>query len=145
MTARGNGLSDRPESPDAYSTWLTAEDALAIMDATGTDKAVFVSFLSELDTQTLILGAQHSERVLALVCIGVAAPWVPISAERQLIPFDKELEDNDGWAKFNSFYWQKDYPGFVDFFMHEMFPEDHSTKQLDDSIGWGWRRLPRRS
>src|SRR5688572_19635719 len=41
---RGNGMSDSPESPDAYGTRVTAEDALAVMDATGTDQAVFVSF-----------------------------------------------------------------------------------------------------
>src|SRR2546425_1158091 len=43
----------------------------------------------------------------------------------------------DGWAKYNRHYWQRDYPGFVEFFLSEMFPEPHSTKQIEDGVSWG--------
>ena len=40
---RGNGRSDRPAEPDAYREEEFAADALAVMDATGTERAVLVS------------------------------------------------------------------------------------------------------
>src|SRR5213596_3227710 len=41
---RGNGRSDRPVGPDAYAEREFVDDALAVMDATGTAEAVLVSF-----------------------------------------------------------------------------------------------------
>src|SRR5213080_3094281 len=41
---RGNGRSDRPTEPTAYDEREFAADALAVMDATETDKAVMVGF-----------------------------------------------------------------------------------------------------
>ena len=40
---RGNGRSDRPPEPDAYREEEFAADALAVMDATATERAVLVS------------------------------------------------------------------------------------------------------
>ena len=40
---RGNGLSDRPATSEAYAEAEFAADALAVMDATGTERAVLVS------------------------------------------------------------------------------------------------------
>ena len=40
---RGNGRSDRPAEVEAYAEREFAADALAVMDATGTDRAVLVS------------------------------------------------------------------------------------------------------
>src|SRR5213592_3008738 len=59
---RGNGRSDRPPGPDAYREEEFAGDALAVMDATGTDRAVLVS-LSRGAERSLHLGAHHPERV----------------------------------------------------------------------------------
>ena len=39
-------------------------------------------------------------------------------------------------------YWRRDWPGFVDFFMERVFPEPHSTKQLEDMVGWGLETDP---
>ena len=33
--------------------------------------------------------------------------------------------------------WDTDYRGFLEFFFSNVFPEAHSTKQIEDSIGWG--------
>ena len=43
---RGNGQSDRPTEPEAYREEEFAADALAVMDATGTERAVLVVALS---------------------------------------------------------------------------------------------------
>src|SRR5438270_8682500 len=40
---RGNGRSDRPPHPGAYREEEFAADALAVMDATDTDRAILVS------------------------------------------------------------------------------------------------------
>src|SRR5919108_4293348 len=39
---RGNGRSDRPDAVEAYAEREFAADAIAVMDATGTERAVLV-------------------------------------------------------------------------------------------------------
>src|SRR5215203_4853662 len=59
---RGNGRSDRPAEPAAYDEREFAADALAVMDATATARALVVGF--SLGAQrALILAAEHPERV----------------------------------------------------------------------------------
>ena len=57
---RGNGRSDRP--PAGYEESEFAADALAVMDATATERAVIVS-LSVGAQRGLILSAEHPDRV----------------------------------------------------------------------------------
>jgi pimeloyl-ACP methyl ester carboxylesterase len=52
-------------------------------------------------------------------------------------PFDEELDTDEGWAKFNRHYWLRDYRGFLQFYAEEVFCEPHSTKQIEDFVGWG--------
>ena len=59
---RGNGKSGRPEDVAAYSLSNYVADVLAVMDATGTDKAILVG-LSFGGMLTSILAAYHPERV----------------------------------------------------------------------------------
>ena len=73
---RGNGRSDRPPEPDAYREEEFAADALAVMDATGTEQAVLVS-LSRGAERSLHLAASHPERVDKLVFIAPALPLPP--------------------------------------------------------------------
>src|SRR5919204_5275201 len=51
---RGNGKSDRPQQPEAYAEGEYADDALAVLDATGTEHAVVVS-LSRGAERSLLL------------------------------------------------------------------------------------------
>ncbi len=62
---------------------------------------------------------------------------VPPGFGRDAYPFDAELETDEGWAKFNRHFWLRDYRGFLEFFFGEMFPEPHSTKQIEDGVAWG--------
>src|SRR6266852_3605299 len=66
MDGRGNGLSDRPLGPKAYSDDEFAADALAVMDDTGTDKAALVA-LSSGACWALVLAAEHPERITSAV------------------------------------------------------------------------------
>jgi len=131
---RGNGRSDRPL--DGYGEREFAADALAVMDATATEHAVIVS-LSVGAERALILAGEHPDRVTGAVFI---APAVPLSAplpERAHYPWDEVLATDEGWAKDNLYYWLRDYRGFLEFFFSQMFNESHSTKPIEDCIGWG--------
>src|SRR4051812_33463512 len=69
----GNGRSDRTLDPEAYRVDAVVDHALAVLDATGTDKAVLVS-LSQGSQESLKLAADHADRVLGAVYISPAAP-----------------------------------------------------------------------
>ncbi len=128
---RGNGRSDRPET--GYDEREFAADALAVMDATGTGRAVIVS-LSLGAQRALLLAAGHPDRVAGAVFI---APFTPLGSFDPPFPWDEELSTDEGWAKWNRHYWLRDYRGFLEFFFSQMFNEPHSTKPAEDCVGWG--------
>jgi pimeloyl-ACP methyl ester carboxylesterase len=138
MDGRGNGGSDRPPGREAYSDQEFAADALAVMDATETDRAALVS-LSAGSRWTLLLAARHPERVSAAVFIGPAAPIAPGHEERNEATrhFTELRESYEGWWKFNRHYWLQDHRGFLEFFFSKVFGEPHSTKPIEDSVNWG--------
>jgi pimeloyl-ACP methyl ester carboxylesterase len=131
---RGNGRSDRPLDPEAYGEREYAADALAVLDATETERAVVVT-LSLGAQRSLVLAAEHPERVDRLVFIDPSLPIAPGHAYRD-VPFDEPLDTGEGWAKFNAHYWRRDYEGFVEFFFSQIFSEPHSTKHIEDSVAW---------
>ena len=53
------------------------------------------------------------------------------------MPWEDELDTDEGWAKYNRHYWLRDYRGFLEFFFGKIFREPHSTKQIEDCVGWG--------
>jgi pimeloyl-ACP methyl ester carboxylesterase/predicted glycosyltransferase len=138
---RGNGRSDRPLEPDAYHEREFAADALAVMEATGTERAVLVS-LSLGAQRALLLAGEHSKRVDGAVFICPAVPLGEPLPERVRYSWDEELDTDEGWAKYNRWYWLRDYPGFLEFFFSQMFTEPHSTKPIEDCVGWGLDTTP---
>jgi pimeloyl-ACP methyl ester carboxylesterase/predicted glycosyltransferase len=133
---RGNGKSDRPVHAEAYGEFEYADDALAILDETGTEQAMVVTH--SLGAQrSLLLAANHPERVTGLVVIAPSLMIAPGHEYRDVYPFDEPLDTDEGWAKFNAHYWLRDFPGFVEFFISQGFTEPHSTKPTEDAIGWG--------
>jgi pimeloyl-ACP methyl ester carboxylesterase len=134
---RGNGRSDRPTEQHAYDETEFAADALAVLDATGTEKAVVVS-LSLGAQRALLLATEHPERVAGAVFIGPALSLGGLDHRRAFLDrFDEELETDQGWAKYNRHYWLRDYEGFLEFFFSECFSEPHSTKHIEDCVAWG--------
>ncbi len=131
---RGNGKSDRPRDPAAYAEREFAADALAVLDATGTERAALVG-LSMGAQRGLILAAEHPERVAAAAFIGPALPLTQPRASPY--PFDEPLDTDEGWAKYNAHYWRRDYAGFLEFFFSQCLPEPHSTKPIEDAVGFG--------
>ncbi|WP_417407945.1 alpha/beta fold hydrolase [Hoeflea sp.] len=132
---RGNGLSDRPEEPDAYAPSHFVEDALAILDATGTQKASLIG-LSLGGLYASLIAAHAPERVEALVCCGAVVPYVPAHPHKSAEIIHARRSQHEGWDKFNIEYWRTDYADFCSFFFERMFCEPHSTKQVEDSLGW---------
>ena len=135
LDARGNGRSDRPSDAAAYSESELAGDLLATLDATGTERALVVS-LSLGAQRSLILAAEHPDRVSGLVFLGpsVALGQAPPT---RIIDFDTVLASDVGWARYNRYFWRRDYPAFLEFFFGQCFSESHSTKHIEDSVEWG--------
>ena len=133
---RGNGRSDRPTDAAAYKEQEFAADALAVMDATATERAVIVS-LSVGAQRGIMLAAGHPDRVNGAVFICPAVPLDVPLADRTRYPWDEVLPTDEGWPKDNLYYWLRDYRGFLDFFFSQMFTEPHSTKTIEDCVGWG--------
>jgi pimeloyl-ACP methyl ester carboxylesterase/predicted glycosyltransferase len=132
---RGNGLSDRPAGAEAYRPSEFAADALAVMDATGTGRAVLVA-PSAGALWALELGAFHPDRVAGIVFVGAALPMA-VQPERDAYSFTDRLETTRGWAKFNQHYWREHYREFLEFFFAKVFNEPHSTKPIEDTVAWG--------
>jgi pimeloyl-ACP methyl ester carboxylesterase/predicted glycosyltransferase len=136
---RGNGASDRPVEGSAYARELQTRDALDVLDATGTERAVVVA-LSMGNLHALDLAADHPERVAAWVALGPSIrDLAPFPPERQTA-FDRWNEDtghDQGWDRYNRYSWLRDYPGFLHFFFGQVVPEEHSTKLIEDLVGWG--------
>jgi pimeloyl-ACP methyl ester carboxylesterase len=135
---RGNGRSDRPAGADRYTAPEFAADAVAVLDASDTERAFVVS-LSRGGAYSLYLSATWPERVQGQVFICPATPLTPFTPERLqwIMRFEEKLDTDEGWAKDNVLYWSRDYRGFLEFFFGEAFPEPHSTKQIEDTVGWG--------
>ena len=139
---RGNGKSDKTPDLD-YSDEAYYADAVAVMDATGTQRAVIVA-LSAGARWALMVAARHPERVERLICIAPAVPLAPANPGRASATkhFDEPRASYEGWEKLNRHYWKEHYRDFVEFFFGECFPERHSTKQLEDGIEWGLDTTP---
>jgi len=138
---RGNGRSDRPPAAAAYADTEYVQDAIAVMDATQTERAVVVGF-SIGGWYAALLAAHYPNRVLAAVIAGSRSPLGRPVSERTVYSFEDRLETEDGWAKFNRHYWRKDYRGFLEFFFAKVFTEPHSTKQIEDGVSWGLETTP---
>jgi pimeloyl-ACP methyl ester carboxylesterase len=140
---RGNGRSDRPETAEAYAEAEFAADAIAVMDATGTERAVVMG-LSMGAQRGLILASDHADRVAGIVFIGPSLALQPPDPARESA-FDEFLgpsTSDEGWGKYNAGYWRRDYRGFLEFFFSEVLPEAHSTKPTEDAVGWGLETDP---
>ncbi len=140
---RGSGRSDRPSGAAAFRDDEFVADALAVLDATRTTKAVVVGFSCGVPW-SLALAGEHPERVLGVVAIAPALGLVPGLPERDY-PFHDVEDDPQGWAKYSRHHWLNGgYDDFLQFFFAKLFTEPHSTKQIEDCVGWGQEIPPER-
>lgn len=140
--APGNGRSDRPQDPADYTDWKRVADAIAVMDATQTQSAVIVGICTEAWTAGLLAG-EHPARVDGLVFVAPVSPYGESMPEREATSFDDVVDRPEGWAKENRHYWLSNYRDFLEFFFAEALYEPHSTKQIEDTVGWGLETDPK--
>ncbi|MDT4919551.1 MAG: hypothetical protein QOI15_453 [Pseudonocardiales bacterium] len=142
---RGNGLSDRPQTVEAYAEREFAQDAIDILDATGTERAIVVG-LSKGGQRALLVAAEHPDRVSHLVLIGPGFPVSrsPVSMLVRVMSrplprrtFLRRPLTTRGYGKFNGHYWRHHYREFVEWFAGMSVREPHSTKGLEDVVEWG--------
>ena len=134
----GNGRSGRALDPDAYGDLAMVESTLTVMDHLGIEQAVLVGICVSA-WQALLVAALHAERVTGVVAVG---PWArdrtsPFPARLEsALHFEDELDDYSGWMGNNRNYLPDHWPEFAEFFFDQMLPEPHSTKQLEDIVGY---------
>ena len=136
VDGRGSGRSGRPESAAAYTDRQYAADTVAVLDATGTDRAILVGFSSSV-AWSLHVAAGRPDRVAGLVAIAPSCTLGSPSPDRSAQAFQARLDTAQGWAKYNEHYWLDGGLGdFVRFFAEQTFHEPHSTKQIEDFLIW---------
>lgn len=129
---RGCGESDRPAGAESYVDAEYAADAIAVMDATGTERAVLVA-LSRGDAWSVLAAAHHPDRVTGIVAIAPASGSLIGEGVRE----KQAWESAEGETKYNRRHWlEGGYDDFVEWFFARMFPEPHSTKQIEDAVRW---------
>ena len=92
----------------------------------------------------LLLAGDHPERVAGVVCIGPALPLAPGRPERATATAStSELDTDEGWAKYNRHYWLQRLRGLPSSSSsRRCFNEPHSTKQIEDCVGWALETTP---
>ncbi|MGW6441798.1 alpha/beta fold hydrolase [Lentzea sp. NPDC055074] len=127
---RGSGESSRPVGAESYLDAECAADAIAVMDATGTEQAVLVA-LSRGDAWSVLAAARHPGRVSGIVAIGPASGSLIGVQEQE----KQSWESAEG--KYNRDHWLGGgYDDFTEWFFARMFAEPHSTKQIEDAVRW---------
>lgn len=127
---RGNGRSDRPRHPAAYSRAAHVADVLAVLDATDTPSAMLAS-VSPRAPLALALAVEHPERVRAIAFI-TPQLWPEESFVREFTAGRRERYE--GYSRFNPSHWKRDYEGFVRWFATTVLPHPHSTRQIEEIV-----------
>ncbi|HET9119287.1 MAG TPA: alpha/beta fold hydrolase, partial [Solirubrobacterales bacterium] len=140
MDGLGNGRSDRCRDPQRYGAEEFARDCLAVMDASATERAVMAS-LSRGAQYQLELARLAPERVAGAVFIGplfpyTASHWSVLLRASQRMQRWLGRMDPVWWGNMNPIHWRRDYPEFADWFISRCFSEPHSTKGIEDGVGW---------
>ena len=140
MDGLGNGRSDRCREPERHGAGEFARDCLAVMDSTGTSRAVMVA-LSRGAQYLLELGRLAPQRVAGAAFVGPMFPYTPSRWTLLLHPrlrrrFGRPLPVYLWWARMNAVYWRERYPEFAHWFISRCFSERHSTKGIEDGVGW---------
>ena len=132
---RGNGRSDRPSDVRAYDRRNFAADAAAVLDAAGIHKAAVISWCGS--SEDLLFVTDHPDRVTTFVTIAPNLFLTEDPEQQAGFSFDARLDTTDGWAKSNRHYWIRNWNAYLEFFFSKVFTEGHSTKHIEDSVGWG--------
>lgn len=122
MDLRGNGRSDRPTQPEAYTFDHYFADFVAVLDRLEVDRAALVGISATAQT-VLRLAAEQPERVSHLVIHGGIADR-RLNRPEAVAAFQAELQSI-----------RDDWPAYIDrFFGTLCLSEPHSTKPYEDAV-----------
>jgi pimeloyl-ACP methyl ester carboxylesterase len=139
---RGNGRSDRTTDPELLGRPNAAQDTVAVLDELGVESAVLVGICGCVWTAMLV-AAEHPERVRGLVAVAPFAPFLTPPHPWRVQYDDREIPDTDeGWAKLTHHHLRRDWRGGADFFFGEVVAEPHSSKVIEDAVGWALQTSP---
>lgn len=132
----GNGRSDRPVDPAAYSLPNTFATVLAVLAATDTDRRIVVG--SSLGAVVALMDAAfHPDKVAGIVLLTPSAPvaapppgWDGLDITR----FDEPADVGTVWGGVRRPWLREDYAGFAQFFMEQVTPEPHTASVRSDFL-----------
>jgi pimeloyl-ACP methyl ester carboxylesterase/predicted glycosyltransferase len=125
MDGRGTGRSDRPQGQDAYSFDHFHADFVAVLDAVGIDRVALVG-ISAAAMIALRVAAEQPQRVTHVItAAGFADSLVQGEAMAKRMQMESDLLASD-------------WPGYIDYFISNIFSEPHSTKPYEDGVHYGW-------
>ena len=139
---RGNGRSGRTTDPALLGAPVNVADMVAVMDELGVDSAVLVGVCNSA-WWSLLAAAEHPDRVRGLVLAPPTAPFLVAPHPWRTQYPDEEIPDTDeGWAKLTYHHLRRDWRGAMEFFFGEIVSEPHSSKVVEDCVGWALQTDP---
>ncbi len=141
----GNGRSDRSTDPDAYGVEAVASQALAVMDATGTDRAVLVSLsqgaagVTEAGSGSLRAGARRRAHRAAALGLEPRPCRARAATERFFEPYPAEPQR---WEQLNAQYWKEHYEDFAAFFFLSASASRTRPSSTRTACGWAAETTP---
>jgi pimeloyl-ACP methyl ester carboxylesterase len=134
---RGSGQSDRPRGKGAYRVDEFARDVIAVMDATGTERAALVGL--SFGTQIVLhLSRHHADRIERVAFLGPLFPVTGIS--HHAVPWLLSwltVPPSLGWMRWNPHYVRRHHREFLEWFIAKNYVEPHSTRGIESALEWG--------
>jgi pimeloyl-ACP methyl ester carboxylesterase len=124
MDLRGNGRSDRPTLPAAYSFDAYCADFVAVLDRLEVDRTAVIG-ISAASMTALRFAAEQPARVSHLVIVGGMA-------ERRLDAPAAAATVQGAMQRMRD-----DWPAYLDEFFGIVFSEPHSSKPYEDAVHTG--------
>jgi pimeloyl-ACP methyl ester carboxylesterase/predicted glycosyltransferase len=151
MDGLGCGRSDRCRDRKRYAAAEFARDCLAVMDATGTERAAMVG-LSTGAQYLLEISRLAPERVLGAAFIGPLFPYTPSHWSFLLHPLANRLTRSLAvlqrfpvyrwWGHMSPHHWRQNFPEFARWYVTRCCSTPHSSKGIEDAIGWALETDP---
>ncbi len=130
----GHGRSDHSTDPTKFDPLHRLGYATAVLDSSGTDRAIAMGVSSGV-AECLLLAGLAPERIDGVVIVATALALAePVPAWRT--NWDQEVEGSEGWQKVNRRHMRRDFADFAHFYADSIVPEPHSTKAREDIVGW---------
>ncbi|BBY92574.1 hypothetical protein MGALJ_22430 [Mycobacterium gallinarum] len=133
---RGSGRSDSPTSIEAYANREYAADVLAVLDAVGVEQTVLVTLSRGIEWAARV-AASEPQRIQGIFAIAPSCDIPAAGLDFESLAWSQAVDEPSGWEKYNRRHWLNGgLEDFRDFFFAQMFPEPHSTKQIEDMMLW---------